>query len=591
MIPTMLFGELKMNHKKKPWLRIGFALMFLTLAGCNLQAGIPSPASTSNNPTTAARSIPTSTSVPTTRAPTSIPIRPSVMITGTEQLVYDWSTDRCDDNELPDLPVRAFRDAAGMVQINLSSTTNYRMIGPDLDTLRMDCTPTLVSNLDKDPSHFSYSEWMGSPYTLDGTTVYALIHNEFYGSDSSLWYAQQDFGTSQGGNNWSFQGWYGANYSDMRFDAGNNRWQGSLDLCQIGNNWAHPALSCEPARTWISPVNGTITISGSTALYNPSGSNGVIVRILKNEVELWSVTIDSGDEQEYFFNLEEPVQAGDVIRFRVNARGDTNNDATYLNPKINLGPDPCPSQKRGNCSQYAITFAVSTDGGASFHRPPSPNPLVATLPYRYAPDWGFLGMWQPSNIVHNPKDGFYYVLIEQDYGVPNVDDRIQGSCVLRTQDLADPTSWRAWDGTGFNMRMIDPYAEPDADPAAHTCQNISRANLGYSALNYNLTYNSFFERFLLVGQSSNAEIPGFYYSLSEDLVNWSPMKLLMAADLAQNVNWKTPFLAYPALIDPDDTSRNFEVTGQTPYLYFTRFNSMSPVRDFDVVRVRVQFGK
>ena len=31
------------------------------------------------------------------------------------------------------------------------------------------------------------------------------------------------------------------------------------------------------------------------------------------------------------------------------------------------------------------------------------------------------------------------------------------SCVMRTQTLADPTSWRAWDGTAFELQMTDPY--------------------------------------------------------------------------------------------------------------------------------------
>jgi hypothetical protein len=49
-------------------------------------------------------------------------------------------------------------------------------------------------------------------------------------------------------------------------------------------------------------------------------------------------------------------------------------------------------------------------------------------------------------------------------------------------------------------------------------------------------------------------------------------------------------LAYPSLVDPDDTSRNFEVTSQNPYMYFTRINRMNPL-DFDLLRVRVQFSK
>ncbi|MFC2028691.1 hypothetical protein ACFLTX_02065 [Chloroflexota bacterium] len=527
----------------------------------------------------------------TSLTPRPLPEYPRVTITGLEEMVYDWTFDKCANDMLPDLPVRVFRDASGLLQMNLSFTTNYRMIGPDLDSLTPDCNPTLVSNMDKDPSNFSYSEWMGSPYTLDGTTVYALIHNEFYGSDSSRWYALLDFSRTQGEADWYYESWNGVSYSNMHFDTSNSRWQGSLPLCQIGSNWVHPDPGCEPTRTWISTVDGDITISGSTYLYGSAGSDGVIVRILKNEVELWSVTINASDETEYPFDLEVPVAIGDKIRFRVNARGNSNYDSTHLNPEINLGPDPCPSGLRANCSQYAITFAVSTDGGQTYAQPPKPNHLVATLPYRYFPDWGFIGLWQPSNIVHNPSDGYYYVLIQHEYGTTLESDRLQGTCALRTQTLDDPSSWRAWDGTGFTMRMIDPYVETDTDPADHTCVVVSRANLGYAALNYNLTYNSFFEKFLLVGQSTNADISGFYFSLSDDLVNWSRMQLIMPADSLVTAGFEPPFLAYPAIVDPDDTSRNFEVSGQTPYLYFTRVNGMDPNLDFDLLRIRLEFSK
>jgi len=49
---------------------------------------------------------------------------------------------------------------------------------------------------------------------------------------------------------------------------------------------------------------------------------------------------------------------------------------------------------------------------------------------------------------------------------------------------------------------------------------------------------------------------------------------------------------YPSLIDPDDTSRNFEVTGRRPYLYFTRFHPCTPQNqclDRDLMRVRIEF--
>jgi hypothetical protein len=65
----------------------------------------------------------------------------------------------------------------------------------------------------------------------------------------------------------------------------------------------------------------------------------------------------------------------------------------------------------------------------------------------------------------------------------------------------------------------------------------------------------------------------------------------MAIDLAQNTSWQTPYFAYPSLVDPDSPSRNFDITGQTPYLYFTRVNALSPQLDFDLLRVQVRFDK
>src|SRR3712207_8803386 len=45
--------------------------------------------------------------------------------------------------------------------------------------------------------------------------------------------------------------------------------------------------------------------------------------------------------------------------------------------------------------------------------------------------------------------------------------------VMRTTDLADPKSWRAWGGAGFDVRFINPYLEPDERPEDHVCQPVS----------------------------------------------------------------------------------------------------------------------
>lgn len=558
---------------------------FFFLSGCG---NLPSPTSA---PTVTPNPTPTAMPSPTlTLTPSPTPFFPVAKIVGTEEVVFDWSRDRCAETNLPDLPVRAFRDADGMVQMNLSFTTNYRMIGKDLDSLKPDCKVVLSSDLDKDPSHYNYSEWMASTYTLDGRTVYALIHNEFYGSESTFAYGTRDFGAVQGGNNWSYRSWNGSAYSDMRFDAAKNRWQGSETFCQVGSQWAHPDRSCEPTRTWTSPISATVTVSGIARDQDPGGGDGVIVKILKGSAELWSAVIENGDTKNYPFNLEVPVRPGDAIHFRVNARGNSNNDTTLFDPKINVGPDPCASGVRDNCTNVSITFAQSNDGGKTYTQPAAPNHLIANLPIRYKPDWGLMALWQPSNIVKNPKDGYYYVLAQTDYRPASGPGGRQGTCVMRTKTLDDPTSWRAWDGKGFDMRFINPYKEPNVDPEKYTCQFVSWNEI--QGLTYNLTYNSFFEKFVALGVGTSARgVSGFYYSLSDDLVHWTPKQLLMQADLANTVNFKPPYLAYPSLVDPSDTSRNFEVTGQSPYMYFTRANSMSPTLDFDLLRIRVQFIK
>jgi hypothetical protein len=63
---------------------------------------------------------------------------PFIEVTGPPEMVFDWTTDRCYDAQIPDLPVRAFRDAEGQVNLILSHTNGYAMRGPDFDSLSID---------------------------------------------------------------------------------------------------------------------------------------------------------------------------------------------------------------------------------------------------------------------------------------------------------------------------------------------------------------------------------------------------------------------------------------------------------------------
>jgi hypothetical protein len=109
----------------------------------------------------------------------------SLEISGPEEVVFDWANDRCEDENIPDIAARAFRDADGMVQLWIGHYVNYRMIGPDLNNLEPDCTLLMRSDYDPDPSKFNDSEWLAAPYTEDGTTIYGIVHNEYRGDTHS----------------------------------------------------------------------------------------------------------------------------------------------------------------------------------------------------------------------------------------------------------------------------------------------------------------------------------------------------------------------------------------------------------------------
>ena len=124
-------------------------------------------------------------------APPPIPVQANgpVQITtvGGAQTVFNHTTDACDPvNDQPDTSSFAFRSADGTVNlVGNNWRWNYRSIsspstGQTLDHVQRSCAPTYQSAQDNVYSDFENHEWLCCGYTLDGTTVYALVHNEWY---------------------------------------------------------------------------------------------------------------------------------------------------------------------------------------------------------------------------------------------------------------------------------------------------------------------------------------------------------------------------------------------------------------------------
>ena len=143
---------------------------------------------------------------PVLSTPTPVSSAPSGSIVGEPEVVYRWHSDRCANDMLPNLPTRAIRNADGTVQLIISSSTIYRLIGADFDSLEPDCSPIMVSDEDRDPANYDHSEWLAALYTEDGRTIHAIVHNEYHGDQAgSIWQAALDFSPEQGTQKWTYQ--------------------------------------------------------------------------------------------------------------------------------------------------------------------------------------------------------------------------------------------------------------------------------------------------------------------------------------------------------------------------------------------------
>ena len=135
----------------------------------------------------------------------------TVAVTGQPEVVFDWTTQKCAEMDIPDGAARAFRDAQGRIQLIASNDVPRRMVGTSLDALSRQCEPVMTSHRDPRPEAFDDSEWLSSPYTTDGQTVYALVHNEYHG---------QEHGTAYCPSGSNDRCWYDAQTLAVSRDAG-----------------------------------------------------------------------------------------------------------------------------------------------------------------------------------------------------------------------------------------------------------------------------------------------------------------------------------------------------------------------------------
>lgn len=111
-------------------------------------------------------------------APAEPPLAALTLVGGAE-IVFAAKRDACDGDDVPDAPVRAFRDAEGAVVLFGLHTKNRALRGPDLEHVRIDCRPALPSRGEADPAAYDDASWIAATWTEDGTRVAALVHHEY----------------------------------------------------------------------------------------------------------------------------------------------------------------------------------------------------------------------------------------------------------------------------------------------------------------------------------------------------------------------------------------------------------------------------
>jgi hypothetical protein len=131
----------------------------------------------------------------------------SIQIQGNEHVIYSYQRDRCDRGDIPDSPLRAIRVRDGAIVAYAGNDRNRSFIGNSLLELRHSCDVAIDSARNPDPAKFDYLTWIDAPWTLDGTTVNALFHEEFHGNEvpgacqfntvSQCWYNAVTYGVSR----------------------------------------------------------------------------------------------------------------------------------------------------------------------------------------------------------------------------------------------------------------------------------------------------------------------------------------------------------------------------------------------------------
>jgi hypothetical protein len=214
------------------------------------------------------------------------------------------------------------------------------------------------------------------------------------------------------------------------------------------------------------------------------------------------------------------------------------------------------------CWLNSIVFAHSEDMGESFTFENSESSTVASLGSDYPKEQQErVGVFTTSNIVRQ-GDWYYSIFFAQ-----SARRQQAGNCLFRTDDPFKHQNWRGWDGSQFTVNMSNPEAKGSCETIPSSSIPDAVRSLSFDTQN-NVWIAIYRSRLRTPGDKQ--AVPGFYYSLSDNLTQWSSPKRIMTAPTRPREDDQHLVMSFPSLIDPLSKSRNFDsVDSANPILLFT----------------------
>ena len=322
--------------------------------------------------------------------------------------------------------------------------------------------------------------------------------------------------------------------------------------------FAAPKDSCDGHDAPDAPARAFRNAEGEAVLFAPHYRNralrGRILGALKLDCR---VVLDSAGK-------EDPGTYDDKSWITATWTDDGKRIAALIHHEYqaNHHPGRCAAKDYLACWYNTILAAASTDGGATFARQKTPQ-VVAAAPFRQEVGQGrHRGFFNPSNIV---SDGAFHYFFAATTGW---DGQPYGACLFRTSAVADPSSWRAWDGEGFSVRFPDPYRS--REKPARGCAPIAPFPAPVGAVVRHRGSGAWIAVFQAKADGALFPESGFYATASRDLLDWDKPRLVLAGKTLYDdpCGAKGVLIAYPSLLDREAKGRNFDDVGDAAELYY-----------------------